>query len=182
MPGAKNNVKSSNIQDEKRLKILEDIERQKRSFSQSSSGLSANLNTVQPSTSSSTASSISNVEGYRRNDSTDLSNIASNYAAGFGTIGNKDNEHFFSGGSSNKKQVFEQAVKTSFGHYIYQDSSFGNTILPVIPRFTELEAPISPKQPKSDNGILHVIPKFKESKAPISPKQSKSDPPVINIE
>jgi len=182
MPGAKNNVKSSGIQDQKRLKILEDIERQKRSFSQSSSGSSANLNTVQPSTSSSTISSISNVEGYRRNDSTDLSNISSNYAAGFGTIVNKDNEHFFSGGSSNKNQAFEQAVNTSFGYYIPQDSSFGNTILPVIPRFPESKVPISPKQTKSDNGILPVIPKFKESKAPISPKQSKSDPPVINIE
>ena len=123
-----------------------------------------------------------NPVGYTRNDSTDISNIASNYAAGFGTISNKDNEHFFSGGSSNKNQAFEQAVKTSFGYYIPQDSSFGNTILPVIPRFPELKAPISPKQTKSDNGILPLIPKFKESKAPISPKQSKSDPLVINIE
>ncbi len=37
--------------------------------------------------------------------------------------------------SSNQRSALEQAAKTSFGYFIAQDSSFGNTILPVIPRF-----------------------------------------------
>ena len=37
--------------------------------------------------------------------------------------------------SSNQRSALEQANKNSFGYYIPQDSSFGNLILPVIPRF-----------------------------------------------
>lgn len=36
--------------------------------------------------------------------------------------------------SANQRSALEQAAKTSFGYFIAQDSSFGNTILPVIPR------------------------------------------------
>lgn len=37
--------------------------------------------------------------------------------------------------TSNQRTALETAAKTSFGYYIAQDSSFGNTILPVVPRF-----------------------------------------------
>ena len=33
------------------------------------------------------------------------------------------------------KKAFDEATKTSFGYFVYQDSSYGNTLLPVIPRF-----------------------------------------------
>lgn len=36
--------------------------------------------------------------------------------------------------SSNQRSALELANKTSFGYFIPQDSSFGNLILPVIPR------------------------------------------------
>ena len=36
--------------------------------------------------------------------------------------------------TSNQRSALEAASKTSFGYFIAQDSSFGNTILPVIPR------------------------------------------------
>jgi len=39
--------------------------------------------------------------------------------------------------SSNQRNALEQASKSSFGYFIAQDSSFGNTILPVIPRLEE---------------------------------------------
>ena len=38
--------------------------------------------------------------------------------------------------SSNQRQALDQANKTSFGYFIPQDSSFGNIILPVIPRIS----------------------------------------------
>ena len=38
--------------------------------------------------------------------------------------------------SSNQRQALDQANKTSFGYFIPQDSSFGNIILPVIPRMS----------------------------------------------
>ena len=36
--------------------------------------------------------------------------------------------------STTQRQAMEVANKTSFGNFIPQDSSFGNLILPVIPR------------------------------------------------
>jgi hypothetical protein len=44
--------------------------------------------------------------------------------------------------SSNQRSAMEVANKTSFGFFIPQDSSFGNLILPVIPRIN----PTSPQQ------------------------------------
>ena len=41
--------------------------------------------------------------------------------------------------SSNQRAAMEQASKSSFGYFIPQDSSFGNTILPVIPRIGKPE-------------------------------------------
>ena len=38
--------------------------------------------------------------------------------------------------SSNQRQALDQANKTSYGYFIPQDSSFGNIILPVIPRIS----------------------------------------------
>ena len=34
------------------------------------------------------------------------------------------------------KQAFDDSIKTTFGYFIYQDSSYGNTLLPVIPRIS----------------------------------------------
>jgi len=42
--------------------------------------------------------------------------------------------------TSGQRTALEDANKTSFGFFIHQDSSFGNVILPVIPR-------LQPKQP-----------------------------------
>ena len=36
--------------------------------------------------------------------------------------------------STTQRAALDQAAKSSFGYFIAQDSSFGNTILPVIPR------------------------------------------------
>ena len=33
------------------------------------------------------------------------------------------------------KKAFDEATKSTFGYFVYQDSSYGNTLLPVIPRF-----------------------------------------------
>ena len=37
------------------------------------------------------------------------------------------------------EKALDQANKTSFGYFIYQDSSFGNNLLPVIPRISPPE-------------------------------------------
>lgn len=45
--------------------------------------------------------------------------------------------------SSNQRKALEEANKTSFGFFIPQDSSFGNLILPVIPRIPPQPTPVS---------------------------------------
>ena len=39
--------------------------------------------------------------------------------------------------SNNQRAAMEVATKSSFGYFVPQDSSFGNLILPVIPRINE---------------------------------------------
>lgn len=41
--------------------------------------------------------------------------------------------------TSGQRSALESANKSSFGYFIPQDSSFGNIILPVIPRLTKKE-------------------------------------------
>jgi len=41
--------------------------------------------------------------------------------------------------TSGQRSALEAANKSSFGYFIPQDSSFGNIILPVIPRLTKKE-------------------------------------------
>ena len=45
--------------------------------------------------------------------------------------------------SSNQRKALEEANKTSFGYFITQDSSFGNLILPVIPRIAPQPTAVS---------------------------------------
>ena len=33
------------------------------------------------------------------------------------------------------KKNFDETIKNTFSYFIYQDSNYGNTLLPVIPRF-----------------------------------------------
>ena len=51
--------------------------------------------------------------------------------------------------SSNQRKALEEANKTSFGFFITQDSSFGNLILPVIPRIAPQGNAIPPPAPVS---------------------------------
>ena len=34
------------------------------------------------------------------------------------------------------KKTFDETIKSTFSYFIYQDSNHGNTLLPVIPRFS----------------------------------------------
>jgi len=45
--------------------------------------------------------------------------------------------------TSGQRSALESANKTSFGYFITQDSSFGNVILPVIPRLQPKKDPVT---------------------------------------
>ena len=89
--------------------------------------------------------------GYNQTFTTDQQNLKSKDLENkgfdefyFGSIISKDSDSRILQQSSNKKQAFEQAIKTSFGSFIYQDSAFGNFLLPVIPRIPPPEGQSEP--------------------------------------
>ena len=127
-------------------KILEELNRQKQQLNKQNATSSSAIT----STTSGTSSSGSN----------NGSNVASNPPTGSGVgavgTGQAQGGQGQGGGnvtlttgdtpphmlSANQKAALDLASKTSFGYFIPQDSSFGNLILPVIPRLQ----PTSTKQ------------------------------------
>ena len=66
------------------------------------------------------------------------------------------------------KQAFDDSIKTTFGYFIYQDSSYGNTLLPVIPR-------ISPPDTETDE-----TPNVKTE--PVTKPSPEKEPLVIDLD
>jgi len=60
-------------------------------------------------------------------------------AAGVAQVVSTSEGHITSG----QRSALESANKTSFGYFITQDSSFGNIILPVIPRLQPRKEPVT---------------------------------------
>ena len=119
--GALNNPSSGKIDQQR--KILEELERQKKllnkgnaaAASASAPASAASASTASPATVASTASgpvSLPPGAALQQDPSSPNSPLL----------------------SANQRSALEAASKTSFGYFIPQDSSFGNTILPVIPR------------------------------------------------
>lgn len=151
MSGSKDSIKSPGGKNVQRLKILEDLERQKRQYKTPVVGNSTFQSTPKNSRSNTTASSYSIIAGPSQcilNDQQDLKQRDFEtkvfYGADFSNITSKGNGQSNLQGRLNGKQAFDKAVKTSFGYYIYEDSAFGNSILPVIPRFPPTEVSSEP--------------------------------------
>lgn len=148
MSGLKESVASSQDTRDLKLKILEDLERQKRQFK-----ASASLPNPSPNKISYASGSIQNITGgWNQSNHIDHLNLIpkdsttpkENSEVDFETITNKNNSPATQLLEDSKKQAFEQAVKSSFGYFIYQDSAFGNSILPVIPRISPIEVKPNP--------------------------------------
>ena len=115
-------------------KILEELERQKKQIKTSNSGSNISdpasilpATQIAPSTGSpnnTTSTQITSTGGGSMSVPQTLS-VSSNMQENI-----QSNQQM----SSNQRKALEEANKTSFGYFITQDSSFGNLILPVIPR------------------------------------------------
>jgi len=93
-------------------KILEELEKRKKQLNQGG----------QPTSSSAVGMSVQNT----------LPNVNNSNNSGTPNSTNPiESPHML---STTQRQAMEVANKTSFGNFIPQDSSFGNLILPVIPR------------------------------------------------
>ena len=91
-------------------KILEELERQKRALNKGSMPSTSSSSSSTPTANNPTASSSSAPLQLVDPSSTSLM-------------------------PTNQRNALDNASKTSFGYFVPQDSSFGNLILPVIPRF-----------------------------------------------
>jgi len=129
---------------EQQRKILEELERQKKQMKTSNSG-------------SNTSDASSMLPTTQVSASTIASNMVSGNPVPPTTVGGQitapqslpistnipDNSQSNQQMSSNQRKALEEANKTSFGFFITQDSSFGNLILPVIPRIPPQPTPVS---------------------------------------
>lgn len=98
-------------QEQQRSKILEDLQRKQQLLKQS----------AQNSLSSSSTSSHTQLPTLNNNNNNNVTNIESS------TPGQLTNS---------QRTALQHAQNNSFGYFITQDSSFGNLILPVLPRFS----------------------------------------------
>ena len=117
--GALNNPSSGKIDQQR--KILEELERQKKLLNK---GNAAAASTPASAASASATSSATAA-------STASSPVSLPPGAALQQDPSSPNSPLL---SANQRSALEAASKTSFGYFIPQDSSFGNTILPVIPR------------------------------------------------
>ena len=120
---------------EQQRKILEALERQKKSmkssttgstssaYDQSSLSSTATIAASEPTNSNSSIQSAPSVIGAMSSAPTTTNTSAL-----------QDSSQSPQQMNSNQRKALEEANKTSFGYFITQDSSFGNLILPVIPR------------------------------------------------
>ena len=129
---------------EQQRKILEELERQKKQMKTPNSG-------------SNTSDASSMLPTTQVSASTIASNMVSGNPVPPTTVGGQitapqsrpistnipDNSQSNQQMSSNQRKALEEANKTSFGFFITQDSSFGNLILPVIPRIPPQPTPVS---------------------------------------
>ena len=112
--GALNNPSSGKIDQQR--KILEELERQKKLLNK---GNSTAASATAPASSAAAAVSTASAP------------VSLPPAAALQQDPSSPNSPLL---SANQRSALEAAAKTSFGYFIAQDSSFGNTILPVIPR------------------------------------------------
>ena len=118
---------------EQQRKILEALERQKKSMKSSTAGSSAydqpslsSTVTIPASEHTNAISSIQSAPG--------VIGAMSSAPTTTNTSALQDSSQSPQQMNSNQRKALEEANKTSFGYFITQDSSFGNLILPVIPR------------------------------------------------
>ena len=112
--GALNNPSSGKIDQQR--KILEELERQKKLLNK---GNSAATSATAPASSAAAAASTASAP------------VSLPPTGALQQDPSSPNSPLL---SANQRSALEAAAKTSFGYFIAQDSSFGNTILPVIPR------------------------------------------------
>ena len=120
---------------EQQRKILEALERQKKLIKTSTTGSSStaydqsSLSNTVPVAASEPTNSISSLHS-----APSLVGAMSTAPTTTNTLALQDSSQGTQQMNSNQRKALEEANKTSFGYFITQDSSFGNLILPVIPR------------------------------------------------
>jgi len=122
---------------EQQLKILEDLERQKRQYSNSTFASASSSNF------SSNSASIFDgikIEGtnhifpsYQEGSKSDFREVKDLFGTGL-----KDTTTTYDVKNQKilDKKTFDETIKNTFSYFIYQDSNHGNTLLPVIPRIS----------------------------------------------
>ena len=120
---------------EQQRKILEELEKQKKQMKTSNTASSiSESSSMLPTTvqvASSTAPAPNIISGTQTPQTAGQIPIPQTLAVSSNMSDNIQNNQQM---SSNQRKALEEANKTSFGYFITQDSSFGNLILPVIPR------------------------------------------------
>ena len=135
MSGGKAFSNPSAAKVEQQRKILEELEKQKKQMKTSNSAsIISDSSSMLPTTAqvaSSTASAPSIISGIQTPQTAGQTPIPQTLTV---SSNMPDTIQSTQQMSSNQRKALEEANKTSFGYFITQDSSFGNLILPVIPR------------------------------------------------
>ena len=135
---------------EQQRKILEELERQKKQIktSKSSSNLIEPPSIIPASDMASSTTAPNIIPGTQTSSITGGGSILTTPSIS-SSSGMADTAQTTQQMSSNQRKALEEANKTSFGFFITQDSSFGNLILPVIPRIAPQGNAIQPPAPVS---------------------------------
>ena len=121
---------------EQQRKILEELERQKKQIktSKSSSNLIEPPSIIPASDMASSTTAPNIIPGTQTAAITGGGSMLTTPSISSSSAMAADTAQTTQQMSSNQRKALEEANKTSFGFFITQDSSFGNLILPVIPR------------------------------------------------
>ena len=120
---------------EQQRKILEALEAQKKQIKTSNSGSNiSEPGTMLPAAQIALSTAAPNIIPCTNTLSTTVGGSMSTPQTLSVSSGMQDTTQSTQQLSSNQRKALEEANKTSFGFFITQDSSFGNLILPVIPR------------------------------------------------
>lgn len=123
-------------------KILEELQQQKKMLKQGGGGGGGSSSSVKPEpTTVGPSSSATGIGGVTGGISSALSSTAASPASAPATVSANSVASATELLSSNQRAAaaLDAANKSSFGYFIPQDSSFGNLILPVIPRIAKRE-------------------------------------------
>ena len=127
-----NNPSAAKIKQQR--KTLEELEKQKRQIKTSNSGSNiSEANSMSPAlqVTSSTVAAPNIISGTQTASMAGQMTTSPSLSVSSSMPDNAQSNQKL---SSNQRKALEEANKTSFGYFITQDSSFGNLVLPVIPR------------------------------------------------